>query len=297
MKKITLVVIYNKQIEDSTTIKSLLLSDYSGDLYIFNNGPDAINVSSSCLDLLQGKCSVINIAEDVNNRPLSTIYNDFLNTGDYDFYYLFDDDTMIPPNFFATGQHIEYDLSLPIIVSARTGDTVYPIINNKVFAEDDFPFNESDEVISIGSGLMINKSLILKFENIGIKPFDERFALYGVDYSLFRRLPFLKRAGYAVRMGVSGMLHHSLSSEENNISAFRKRERLIDLILTKLHYSRRKWPLQLVSILKTLAEQAINNDFQNFKMLLGVCLRQEHPRSTQYHNRLKNHNKTKLDKS
>ncbi|WP_220676571.1 glycosyltransferase family 2 protein [Klebsiella pasteurii] len=296
MKAITLVVIYNKKIEDSTTIKSLLLSNYTGDLYIFNNGPSAISVSASYLELLQGKYSLINIIEDVSNRPLSTIYNDFLNTGDYDYYYLFDDDTTIPSNFFAAEQQIEYDLSLPIIVSAKSSDVVYPIVNNKVFHEREFPFNESDEVISIGSGLMVNKSLILKFEKIGLKPFDERFALYGVDYSLFRRLPFLKRAGYAVRLGISGTLHHSLSSEENHISAFRKRERLIDIMLTKLHYSRRKGPLQLLSILKTLAEHAVKSDFQNFKMLLEVCLHREHPRSTQYRNRLKNHNNIKFDK-
>lgn len=109
-----------KKIEDSTTIKSLLLSNYTGDLYIFNNGPAAINVSESYLELLQGKYSFINIIEDVNNRPLSTIYNDFLNAGDYDYYYLFDDDTTIPSNFFAGEQHIEYDLSLPIVVSAKS---------------------------------------------------------------------------------------------------------------------------------------------------------------------------------
>lgn len=297
MKAITLVVIYNKKIEDSTTIKSLLLSNYSGDLYIFNNGPAAINVSADCLESLQEKYSHINIFEDVNNRPLSTIYNDFLNIGDYDCYYLFDDDTAIPSNFFATEQHVEYDLSLPVIVSDKSGDAVYPIVNNNVFTENEFPFKDSDEVISIGSGLMINKSLVLKFKKIGIKPFDERFALYGVDYSLFRRLPFLKRAGYVVRIGISGMLHHSLSSEENHISAFRKRERLIDIVLTKLHYSRRNRSLQLLSILKTMAEQAIKSDFGTFKILLGVCLRQEHPRSTQYRNRLKNHNNIKLDKA
>lgn len=294
MKEITLVVIYNKQIEESSTIRSLIISNYTGDLYIFNNGPGEVNFSSSFIALLQSKYNCIKIVEDVNNRPLSNIYNDFLNVDGYDNYYLFDDDTTIPSNFFESEKRIGYDLSLPKISSSRTGDIVYPIVNKNIISENDFSFHENDEVISIGSGLMINKSLIHKFEAIGIKPFDERFALYGVDYSLFRRLPFLKCAGYTVNIGIAGNLHHSLSSEDGNISAFRKRERLIDLVLTKLHYSRRKWPLKPISILKTLIQQVIKKDFRNLKILLGVCLRQEHPRSTQYKNHLKNNNNTKI---
>ncbi|WP_368082658.1 hypothetical protein [Klebsiella michiganensis] len=244
---------------------------------------------------MQEKYSHINIFEDVNNRPLSTIYNDFLNIEDYDCYYLFDDDTAIPSNFFATEQHVEYDLSLPVIVSDKSGDAVYPIVNNNVFTAGEFPFKDSDEVISIGSGLMINKSLVLKFKKIGIKPFDERFALYGVDYSLFRRLPFLKRAGYVVRMGISGMLHHSLSSEENHISAFRKRERLIDIVLTKLHYSEKSAPPIIINF-KDDGRASYKSDFGTFKILLGVCLRQEHPEYA-IPQSLKNHNNIKLDKA
>lgn len=293
MKEIALIVIYNKQIEDSSTLNSLIHSNYSGDLYIFNNGPNLINASSSFLGFLQSKYNYIEIVEDVKNRPLSAIYNNFLNVDGYDNYYLFDDDTMIPSNFFVSEQRMGYDLSLPIITSSRTGDTVYPIVNKKVIAEANISLHECDEVLSIGSGLMINKSLIQKFKGVGIKPFDERFALYGVDYSLFRRLPYLKGAGYTVNIGVAGILHHSLSSEDGSVSDFRKRERLIDLVLTKLHYSRRKFPLQLLSILKTLTQQAIKKEFRNLKVLLGVCLYQEHPRSTQYKNRLKNNNNNK----
>lgn len=60
-------------------------------------------------------------------------------------------------------------------------------------ADIPYTFNVNDKIISIGSGLVIYKSLVECFRKDNLKLFDERYALYGVDYSFFRRIQRIKK--------------------------------------------------------------------------------------------------------
>lgn len=279
MKKITLVILYNKKISESTTLRSLLLTKYYGELVIFNNGPIEISSNCSIFHELEHLCSSVILEQDVSNRPLSMVYNQFLSRAGYNNYFIFDDDTCIPPDFFSSKENKVCDLSLPVIISDRTNDIFYPIINSKPYNFSDSDISDKDDFISIGSGLMINDSLIDIFKENEMQLFDERFALYGVDYSLFRRISILKKIDVPIKIDVSGCLVHSLSSEDEKISKFRQRERLIDVMLTKLHYSERKGISKFLSLGKTLLKNFLAVGIHNGMTILLVLIYKEHPRS------------------
>ncbi|MCV5209674.1 hypothetical protein OFC00_32845, partial [Escherichia coli] len=76
-------------------------------------------VSNTCATLLAMKQDnrIVRIEEDLNNRPLSIIYDDFLELIGYDNYFIFDDDTVIPNDFFSAKIRNNCQLSLPLILS------------------------------------------------------------------------------------------------------------------------------------------------------------------------------------
>lgn len=283
MSSIVLVVIYNKLLNQSNTVKSIANSDYFGDVVIFNNGPNQLMYEDDYLfcHMKEKGCS-IKIVEDLSNRPLSVIYNDFLNYSGYDYYFIFDDDTEFDSSFFEEKWQTNADISLPIIKSVTTKKIYYPIIDNKTYVMNQ-KLQNSQEIISIGSGLMINSSLIGKFRRNKLNLFDERFALYGVDYSVFRRINLLKNKNENINFDISGVLLHSLSRiDEEKYSKFRNKERAIDLLLTKMYYPRRFGFFNLLSILKTLFTQLIKKDFCVFYVLIKVLILKSHPRSYKY---------------
>ncbi|MFV7966251.1 hypothetical protein ACKT82_06250 [Escherichia coli] len=282
MKNILLVILYNKQIVESSTLLSLSKSDYKGDVVIFNNGP--LPVSNTCATLLAMKQDnrIVRIEEDLNNRPLSIIYNDFLELIGYDNYFIFDDDTVIPNDFFSAKIRNNCQLSLPLILSEKTNIIHYPKINGEPCNIDVLLVKDIDDVISIGSGLMIHRFLIDIFKKNHQKLFDEKFALYGVDYSLFRRISKLKSNDVKIKIDISGVLKHSLSSEENNVSSFRTRERLIDLILNKIYYSEHGRLYNFLSIGKTIIEQILSMNIYNVFVIIRVLCHGQHPRIRQF---------------
>jgi len=118
--KIALVVIvYGKALEDALTIQSLLGFERKLDyLLIVNNGPTVIDENSTLLSTLAQKHHHVVLENQVQNKPLSWIYNDFIQQYDADYYVLFDDDTEINieyQNMLFTVQGI--DIELPKIIS------------------------------------------------------------------------------------------------------------------------------------------------------------------------------------
>ncbi len=89
--KIALVVIvYGKALEDALTIQSLLGFERKLDhLLIVNNGPAAIDENSAVLSALAQKHHHVVLENQVQNKPLSWIYNDFIQQYDADRYAVF----------------------------------------------------------------------------------------------------------------------------------------------------------------------------------------------------------------
>ncbi|WP_370429473.1 glycosyltransferase family 2 protein [Klebsiella aerogenes] len=233
-----LVVVYNKTIEQSETIKTLMKFSYdNAQLTIYNNGPRNIIISDAENQQFNNVFEKINIVNDLNNRPLSLVYNQFIeeNEGAKSII-LLDDDTEITSSFVDIIHSSKADLELPKIVSRETGRTYYPMSSGEVpetYGDLD-PYNYF--CVSIASGLIISRSLIREFYKNNLQLFDERYAFYGVDSSFFKRLKKLLNAGVCFDIKTSCYIRHSLSLTEEKFNDFRFKERLWDAAISTRRY-------------------------------------------------------------
>ncbi|EMX4955233.1 hypothetical protein [Raoultella planticola] len=279
MKTILLVLLYNKSIGYSETLISLNNNDYGDyDLIIYNNGPNLLE-NEKLFDQLKIKLNSVELYQDLSNKPLSIIYNNFFrkNIG-YDRFIIFDDDTILPATFFADinrGELLDTDLQLPLIKSKLTGEIFYPASNYKVIS-DEVSFKNDEYILSIGSGLIIYSNLVRLFNKYNLTLFDERFALYGVDFSFFRRIQKLKNKGEVVNIQCKSYLEHSLSRADSSDSQWRQDERFIDTILSILFYS----PFYKVvySISKISLINIIKFNTRNIKIIMDILVWRKHPR-------------------
>ncbi|MBA5599882.1 glycosyl transferase [Pectobacterium aroidearum] len=283
MKTIILVILYGKDDFDSETFCCLLNCEhdfFNYDLYIFNNGPNAlIGKKSLFLDSLKNKFDNVFIKEDLSNRPLSVIYNEFMKKSDYDRYIIFDDDTSIHDSFFNDidkQYNNNIDIQLPIINSKSNGKSYYPVINSS-FIGDIKKIDRSQDVYSIGSGLVFYHRLIKKFEKYEMELFDNRFALYGVDYSFFRRLVLLKNKGMDVNIYIASKLNHSMSGVNASIEPWREKERLYDHVLTLKYYSKGSF-VKWLKLFRMSFFYLVKAKFNLSFMVLYIYMKGIHPR-------------------
>ena len=165
MKTLILVVLYNKIIGESSTLKSLnCLENNNFDLIIINNGPSSIlNDFKNHGIKIDG---FTHLVEYLWNKPLSNLYNDVIyKNPNYDRYILLDDDTQIPNTFMDdlnSNFEESINLHLPLIKNISDNKIYYPRVNNKVIDHEVLLENISvyNEFHSIGSGLVIYKSLV-----------------------------------------------------------------------------------------------------------------------------------------
>jgi hypothetical protein len=287
VKTTILVVIYGKKIAESKTLTCLSNISYSDyNLIIFNNGPKKIFEVANDDDILKkikDKGIDIELQEDIDNIPLSTIYNLIIATNSMDRIILFDDDTNLSTSFFnEINTCDDADLILPVILPESTGEPFYPAFNGRVFNKGDL-LEQSDKIFSIGSGLVIDRKLIMKFSSSYKDLFDERFALYGVDFSFFRRLNILRNNGIKINVKICSSLVHSLSRiDKKEDSIWREHERLWDVVLSIRCYEKNmiKFILSIsILILKNLLPLRIDNLAIIFKGLINGI----HPRSKKYY--------------
>ena len=80
-KIIFLIVLYNKVIEESTTVKTLLESDIAdAKIIIHNNGPAEVSLSSHILNAFNEKDINVELVNCIQNKPLNILYNQFLSS-------------------------------------------------------------------------------------------------------------------------------------------------------------------------------------------------------------------------
>ncbi|HHS9506706.1 TPA: glycosyltransferase family 2 protein [Raoultella planticola] len=283
MNALIIVVIYNKKIQSSQTLNSLLHTFATDShLLIFNNGPESLELDDDIYKSLKDKFNNnIFIQEDLSNRPLSVLYNYAINEHKgYSYYCLFDDDTNIPVDYFSeietARKQYPVDLMLPVIRSVSDDTVHYPLINGK--PTDIKGIVSSDNIVfSIGSGLVIFDSLIKSFKSNNIKLFDERYAFYGVDFSLFRRIRVIQKNGCSVNISVVSSLSHSLAKTKKVKENWRKCEITIDQALTTKFYGKTQF-----GILFVIAKKILKLDFKNALLALKTYSTGCHPRSQKY---------------
>ena len=277
MKTLITVVLYNKELVQSKTLVSICSCKYTdADLVIYNNGPHNVDANNFIFRTLENKFISVKIVNDVNNKPLSMIYNSaIINNPEADRFVFLDDDTILSDFYFNGISNTQVDLIVPIIKEKNS--PYYPLVNGlpcDKFKNVDLSF---ETLFSIGSGLVIYRTLVNKFCIYKLSPFDERFALYGVDFSFFRRLQFLSNNGETINIIINGMLEHSLSRNEGFISEERHVERLIDVVLSAKFYSKSLW-IDIYTMMKVIAREIKHLRFHHAIFALKLYLRGKHPR-------------------
>ncbi|MCF8601174.1 hypothetical protein [Klebsiella sp. 2019SCSN059] len=284
MNSIILIVLYDKNISDSLTLQTICNNTYAQyDIVIINNGPNKINLDDVLFKALDDGRRKINYIEYLDNRPLSVIYNDFLKeyNDSYDRFIIFDDDSIIPNSFFEeldSEYTNDIDLQLPIVLNKNNNEVCYPIINGEIYnSKNMLPSSYADDVFSIGSGLVIYKSLIKKMALIELELFDVRFAFYGVDFSLFRRIRILKSKNIISNIKVTSFISHSLSKKERSLNEWRGLERGYDGVLSARFYSK-SIAHCLFFIMKALLIEVKYLRLSNVFRILIVLYKGKHPK-------------------
>ncbi|AGP46915.1 hypothetical protein D3C81_20140 [compost metagenome] len=269
------VVVYNKDIEDSITLNTLVNYDFhNSKLVIHNNGPKNITLGGDIARKINSKFKVVELVNCLSNSPLSMLYNKFIQDNiDAKQFIILDDDSTITEEFVQAINRNEADMELPRIISRTDHVTYYPIEKKKVVTVD----RELDprKSFSIGSGLVIHRSLVEKFQKHNISLFDENYALYGVDVSVFRRIYQLIDKGENFKIKTSSFLKHSLSRTEGKESPFRIKERLIDIAVTTRRYPTLRMHIHL---LKKIAINLVGFQFDNVSSILKAYFTGMHPR-------------------
>lgn len=269
-----LVVLYNIEIDDSITLKRIFSSNSKLNkcrLLIWNNGPNKLSLERrTILDV--GGIDEVNIIEDLTNVPLSKIYNLFIDHNESDFYIILDHDSDLSDDYMDYICDLDKDvfLGMPKIFSNHMPCS--PCINN-VYA--DRAYNPTEKLTAIGSGLILSKKLVLLLKHAYKNVFDERYALYGVDSSLFYRI---RKLNHVHKCIVIPGFEHSLSrleKESVSVKKFRIHERSIDLGLTLRHYPNANViKLFLIEMLKTI----IHKNSLSITVAIKAFISGKHPR-------------------
>lgn len=277
MKTIAMVVIlYGKHFEESKTLQSLIKFSHQLDqLLIVNNGPESLDSHDPFFMALSKKHKRVEFENQIQNKPLSWIYNDFINSIDADYYALFDDDTEINLDYeIFLFQMTNIDLELPKIISIIDKKQYYPKLNEQIISEHGL-IESGGELFSIGSGLIISNKIKNTFKKYNLEIFDSRFALYGVDVSFFRRLNKLGRESFLISSQT--FLNHSLSSVEGMISKWRAKERLYDEVLSIKYYR----SLPYLRFIKLIFRHILNSNSSSIFEMLKIYFYGKHPRCNQ----------------
>jgi hypothetical protein len=223
-----LIVLYDKTIEDSQTYKSLLSANVYFEkscLVIWNNGPSQLNLEKNIIENLKNLGISFIAYETLENASLSFIYNQFINYIDSEKYIFLDDDSLLNEYYLKAVLKYNEKVMLPIIRCG--GNIVEPRIDNIIKRQDGL--YKFKNVLSIGSGLVINNKIIEEFLRSYVNVFDKRFIFYGVDTTFFYKLSNLESINNIM---ILPAIDHSLSRmnlDSNNV--FRQNERSTALAL------------------------------------------------------------------
>ncbi|WP_454442515.1 glycosyltransferase family 2 protein [Vibrio bathopelagicus] len=230
-----LVLLYNKEIQNSNTLNQLRDSKLSFarcQLTIWNNGPKLLmNQAVSNFEKLGFSVSIV---ETLENRSLANIYNQFAGSVNSDKYVILDDDSILNDDYLKDVLAANNDeVCIPII---RMNDEVKgPRINKRMVLEPSL-FTNRVRISAIGSGTVLGSKVAELMKQQEGTIFDEKFFFYGVDTTFFLRL---NRLSQEVPFRVISSFSHSLSryeKESDKVREFRKKERSCTTALRLRHY-------------------------------------------------------------
>ncbi|GAA0482099.1 hypothetical protein [Tatumella punctata] len=281
-KILLLIVIFDKELHQSSTIRSIeklgvIDKKFNFEIIAYNNGPREIECTYPFQDSI--KFSVVNY---LKNKPLSFLYNEILSENtDKDYFIILDDDTELNKSFFINID-LRADVMAPIIESSNK--VHYPLINGTIAKEIGYLPKKNKEILSIGSGLIISNRIVKLMTYNGGKVFDERFSLYGVDISFFKKLNILIESRDDIAVLLHCRISHSLSRTTERKTKWRSRERLIDYILS-LNIYQESGLTKIYLITKMVIKKAIQLDFYSIYLIIYLLIKKSHPKCVKYINR------------
>lgn len=185
-----LVVLYNKTLRNSDTLKGLIdsseqLRNMNALVFVWDNSPSQF-LNNNDIGFLQERFS-FQYYHCPNNKPLSFVYNNviekFLHLQEYKYLVVLDDDSKISPQYFDELKDIlrsnnDLDIILPV---AKNNDLI--ISPAKLFFVKGNYFKEiksgvyKGKLLAVNSGMVIARSFI---ERINFR-YDARLLSYGTD--------------------------------------------------------------------------------------------------------------------
>lgn len=272
------VIIYNKSLEASTTLQSLLQFEHAiHNLVIVNNGPNEIKPDAFFAEL-QLKHIHVFLENHLENKPLSWVYNDLIEQFDTDYFVLFDDDTILNSQYenhlFNALDHT--DIEVPKIFARVEHVQHFPMLNNALL-KDSGELSNIETIFSVGSGLILSKRLKYIFiERFG-HVFDQHFAFYGVDSTFFIRLNLLLSESIPFKITSCSYLNHGLSLTEEALTPWRKREFIYENTLKVKYYSSNAFMARL-KFIRLMYRKLSHFEFSDLRLVIKTFLSGKHPR-------------------
>lgn len=278
MSTAVLVLLYGCKPCEAKTLQTIFASSLNLDdlhIYVWNNGPTLWNHSD--LDYLVHSGVTYTTIQSIENKPLSWIYNEFIDMANTAERYVFlDHDSCLNDSFISDIiSDKQYELGVPTISSKNANRS--PTVNG-VFKTG--PYSKQDVVVAIGSGITASHSMIQTLHQRFGDVFDSSFAFYGVDTSFFLRV---YQCGFTDQIINLSGFEHSLSRlevESTEKQHFRKKERSIDQGLMLRYYSGK---LHFLRLIKFLFETHFCKGRFYISNLLKAYLTGKHPKCMTEH--------------
>jgi GT2 family glycosyltransferase len=229
-----LVLLYNNEILTSTTLKTLLKSElklHNCKLVIWNNGPSNLN----CKDTIPFKDLGldVDIKETTNNESLAKMYNNLFRLVRSNKYVILDDDSTLNLSYLQAALNAtKYELCVPIITNKSN---IKGPKCNEIIVEHTKEFEVDEQLKAIGSGMVIGNKVVSDITDIYGATFDERFYLYGVDFTFCYRVNQIGTIDIRVIQGFEHALSRLLN-ETALVTKFRLKERSYDSGLQLRYY-------------------------------------------------------------
>jgi hypothetical protein len=176
----------------------------------------------------------VDIQETINNESLAKIYNKFIKLVKSHKYVILDDDSHLNENYLELAlDATECELCVPIITNKNKieGPKCNGIIVSQIKK-----FDVDDKLMAIGSGMVIGNKVVSDIAAIYGSTFDERFYLYGVDYTFCHRVNQISSIDIRIIQGFEHSLSR-LTDEASLVSEFRLKERSYDQGLQLRYYN------------------------------------------------------------
>lgn len=279
-----IVILYNSCIENSKTIQSLIDTDNSKvnlHIIIWNNGPNKLSFDEckKYKNIFEAHKIQLSIYENIKNIALSKIYNTFIVQSQFDYFSIFDQDSILDKDFFQNiNSNTNFDVIVPAIYSSgwrnKENSLCFPVYNitKKIFDKQVFSLGEIE---SISSGLTISNQLV----NLIKKDiFNENYALYAIDTCFFLDLSIFQNTqlkGICV-----GRINHSLDFNIQNpqkISQTRRLEMEYSKVLNKLFYTKKS----RLSVFLYISRKFMKKEYSLpiFIKLINCIFKKKHPRA------------------